>query len=114
MKSVLITGCSDGGIGFALAISFQKRGLYVFATTREVSKMLSLKDLPNVTLLGLDVIDSSSISSAVAAVLSQIKGTLDYLVNNVAQHYLVPTLGMNVEKAKAMFNVNFWGMLACI
>jgi 1-acylglycerone phosphate reductase len=30
--------------------------------------MPSLKDLPNITLLSLDVTDSSSISSAVAAV----------------------------------------------
>jgi 1-acylglycerone phosphate reductase len=114
MKSVLITGCSDGGTGSALAVSFQKRGLHVFATTREVSKMSSLKDLPNVTLLRLDVTDSSSISSAVAAVSAQTKGTLDYLVNNAAQHYLMPTLDVNVDKAKAMFDVNFWGKLACI
>jgi 1-acylglycerone phosphate reductase len=58
--------------------------------------------------------DSSGISSAVAAVSAQTKGTLDYLVNNAAQHYLMPTLDVNVEKAKAMLDVNFWGMLACI
>ena len=76
--------------------------------------MSSLKGLPNVTLLSLEVTDSSSISSAVEAVSAQAKETLDYLVNNAAQHYLMPTLDANVEKAKAMFDVNFWGMLACI
>ena len=113
MKSVPITGCSDGRIGSALAISFQQRGLHVFATTREVSKMTSLKDLPTVTLFSLDVTESSSISSAVAAVSAQTKGTLDYLINNAAKHYFMPTLDLIVEKAKAMFDVNFWGMLAC-
>jgi short-subunit dehydrogenase len=46
-KSVLVTGCSAGGIGYALAEQFQKRGLTVFATTRTISKMDGLKDLPN-------------------------------------------------------------------
>jgi hypothetical protein len=38
-RTVLITGCSDGGLGAALAIALHKAGLYVYATARSVEKM---------------------------------------------------------------------------
>jgi 1-acylglycerone phosphate reductase len=53
-QSVLITGCSEGGIGYALAREFQSRGLHVFATARDPAKMAGLENLPDVTLLALD------------------------------------------------------------
>ena len=53
-KTVLITGCSAGGIGSALAEVFQKRGIHNFATARDLSKMSHLQTLSHVTLLKLD------------------------------------------------------------
>lgn len=114
IKSVLIIGCSNGGIGSSLAVSFQKRGLHVFATARSLSKMSHLADLPKVTLLSLDVTSFSSITEAVHAVATQTGGTLDYLVNNAGVNYISPTLDVDIGKAKAMFDVNFWGVLSCI
>ena len=114
IKSVLITGCSHGGIGSSLADSFQKRGLHVFATARSLSKMAHLADLPNVTLLTLDVTSSSSIADAVKAVAAETGATLDYLVNNAGRNYMCPTLDVDIREAKATFDVNFWGVLSCI
>ncbi len=111
-KSVLITGCSIGGIGSALAESFQKRNLQVFATARSLSKMSHLENLPNVTLLALDVTSSSDITKAVELVKSKTGGTLDYLVNNSGAQYSCPTLDVDITEAKGMFDVNFWGVLA--
>lgn len=54
-KSVLITGCSDGGIGHALAENLAMRGLTVFATARSTSKITGFDDYSNVYLLNLDV-----------------------------------------------------------
>lgn len=113
-KSVLITGCSHGGIGSSLAETFQKRGLHVFATGRSLKKMAHLADLPNVTLLTLDVTSPSSIADAVKAVAAQTGGTLDYLVNNAGRNYICPTLDVDIAEAKAMFDVNFWGLCSCI
>jgi len=112
MKTVLITGCSDGGIGSALAKAFQSHNLHVFATTRDVSKMKELAELPNITMFSLDVTDSSSISAAVNRVKNQTGGTLDFLVNNCARNYFMPTLDIDIEVGKKMYDINLWGALA--
>lgn len=111
-KTVLITGCSAGGIGPALVEAFQKRGLHVFATARSVSKMGPLADLPHVTLLSLDVTSATSIAAAVKAVEAETGGTLDYLVNNSGAVYVMPGLDASIEEGKKMFDVNFWGVVA--
>ena len=111
LKSVLITGCSAGGIGFALAQEFQKRNLHVFATARDPSKMSQLDKRPNVTLISLDVTSLDSVQKAVEIVRAQTGGTLDYLVNNAGQTPIMPTLDFDIESAKAMYDVNLWGMV---
>jgi 1-acylglycerone phosphate reductase len=111
-KSVLITGCSAGGSGSALAENFQKRGLHVFATARTLSKMSHLRDLPNVTLLELDVTSPQSITIALDAVKAQTGGKLDYLVNNAGQSMVMPALDTDIDEAKKLFDVNFWGVIA--
>jgi 1-acylglycerone phosphate reductase len=81
MKSVLITGCSKGGIGDALAQEFHSKGLHVFATARDLSKVKHLKAL-GLTTLKLDVTSAESIKNAVAEVEAVTGGKLDFLVNN--------------------------------
>ncbi|KAE8367571.1 hypothetical protein BDV27DRAFT_123707 [Aspergillus caelatus] len=112
LQSVLITGCSSGGIGSALAETFHERGLHVFATARSMSKMAHLEKLPNVTLLELDVTDSKSIESAVEVVTAKTGGKLNYLINNSGQSLVMPALDTNIEDAKKLFDVNLWGMVA--
>ena len=111
LKTVLITGCSAGGIGFALAEEFHKRGLHVFATARDAAKMSHLQKLPNVTLLTLDPTSGPSVKAAVESVKTQTGGTLDYLVNNAGQTIIMPTLDFDIETAKGMFDINIWGMM---
>ena len=110
-KTILITGCSAGGIGSALAESFQKRGLHVFATARSLGKMSHLEKLSNMTLLPLDATSQSSVQSAVESVKAATGGTLDYLVNNAGQGMIMPTLDVDIEAAKAMYDINVWGFL---
>lgn len=113
-KSVLITGCSDGGIGGALAAEFQARGLYVFATARNPKKMASLEKLPNVEFLALDVESKESIAAVVSAVTEATGGKLDYLVNNSGSQVVMPILDTDIEKARQMYDVNVWGAVAII
>ncbi|KAH3912616.1 hypothetical protein HBI56_154650 [Parastagonospora nodorum] len=114
MKSVLITGCSDGGIGSALALTFATRGLLVFASARSLSKMSELANLPNVHLLELDIVKPADIASAVSAVKKETGGTLDYLVNNAAQARYMPMLDETVEQAKELFELNVWSQLRMV
>lgn len=116
-KTALITGCSEGGIGHALALEFSRRGVHVFATARTPSKMASLKDKPNITLLAMDVTSQPSINAALTAITTSkvgTDGTLDYLVNNAGGQVVMPVLDLDMEVARQMYEVNFWGMLAVI
>ncbi|KAL4936181.1 hypothetical protein BDV06DRAFT_228134 [Aspergillus oleicola] len=108
-KTVLITGCSDDGIGSGLALIFQQRNYHVFATARNPQKMTKLQNLPNVTLLPLDVCDKTQIAAAVQAVTEHTRGTLDYLVNNAAHAYFGPILDQSLDDARKLFETNTFG-----
>ncbi|KAI1756478.1 hypothetical protein F4782DRAFT_267178 [Xylaria castorea] len=125
-KTVLITGCSDGGIGAALAAEFQLRGLRVFATARDPSKMAGLAAL-NIETLALDVTSESSIEQAVAIVreklnssnsndgsgtVSEIGKGLDFLINNAGVNHIMPFSDTKMSDLRNVFNTNVIGSLA--
>lgn len=111
LKSVLITGCSAGGIGHALVHAFQKRNLHVFATARDTSKMSSLERLPNVTILSMDPTSAGSVQEAFETIRGRTEGKLNYLVNNAGQTVIMPTLDFDIEAAKEMFEINVWAVI---
>ncbi len=80
-KSALITGCSKGGIGDALAQEFHKNGVRVFAIARNSAKVEDFKSL-GIEVLQLDVLSPESIQIAVSEVRKATGGKLDFLVNN--------------------------------
>jgi NAD(P)-dependent dehydrogenase (short-subunit alcohol dehydrogenase family) len=110
-KTVLITGCSAGGAGSALAEAFHARGLHVFATARSLSKMSHLEKMPNMTLLNLDVEDTNTIAAAVETVKAHTGGTLDYLVNNSGMACVRPALDTDIARARKIYEVNYWGVV---
>ncbi|RWA11295.1 hypothetical protein EKO27_g3815 [Xylaria grammica] len=127
-KTVLITGCSDGGIGAALAAEFQLRGLRVFATARDPAKMASIAAL-GIETLALDVTSDASIEQAVATVREKLnhssngasKSTtteqetgkrLDLLVNNAGMNHVMPLSDTKIADLRALFNTNVVGSLA--
>lgn len=108
---MLITGCSEGGIGFALAQEFHRKGLRVFATARNLSKVQHLQDA-GLEIIQIDVVDQASIKDAVATVSKLTGGTLDILVNNAGGGYQMPILDADLDEARKLFEVNVWGLLA--
>ncbi|ROV87981.1 hypothetical protein VPNG_10339 [Cytospora leucostoma] len=114
LKSVLVTGCSEGGIGAALALAVAKRGHHVFATARNTSKIPGeLSALSNVTVLQLDITSASSVAEAAKAVASSGRG-LNVLINNAGAGYATPILDLDVEKAQRLYDTNVWGPVRMI
>ena len=105
-KSVLITGCSDGGLGSALALAFHASGLKVYATGRNLSK-LTLMKTAGIEILTLDVLSASSISACVSQL-----NHLDILVNNAGAGYGSPISDLSIPAAKELFDLNVWSYLA--
>ncbi|KAI0385245.1 NAD(P)-binding protein [Hypomontagnella monticulosa] len=107
-RTVLITGCSDGGMGAGLAVAFHEAGLHVIATARDPSKMAGLAAL-GIETLPLDVLSESSIAACVGKLSS-----LDILVNNAGAQRVMPLVDMSLSDAKELFDVNVWAHVALI
>lgn len=111
-QTVLITGCSDGSLGAALAEAFARRGFHVLATLRNPTKASSLLSHPGIEVMTLDVTEAASISLCAAAVAAKTGGRLDVLVNNAGSMFVMPLLDTNITESKKLFDVNVWGLLA--
>lgn len=116
LKTVLITGCSDGGLGAALAKAFQEQGYHVFATLRNTAKAGSLggEHGTNIDVLPLDTTSKASIDTCLETVRKKTGGKLDVLVNNAGFGTTMPLLHASIEEAKAIYDVNVWGTLSLV
>ncbi|MCJ1386712.1 hypothetical protein MMC17_009838 [Xylographa soralifera] len=111
-KTALITGCTEGSLGFALAKAFNQRGFHVFATVRDPTKVISLTSDDGVEVLVLDVTSAESIASCVGQVCKKTDGKLDILVNNAGAAIFGPLVHASISEAKALYDVNVFGLLA--
>ncbi|KAI1263147.1 putative short-chain dehydrogenase/reductase [Xylariaceae sp. FL1019] len=111
-KSVLITGCSDGGIGSTLAKQFAERGYRVFATIRNVLRASSLKDIDGIEILELEVTSAESVATCAAEVHRLTNGSLDVLVNNAGADFVVPFLDVSIDEAKRLYDVNVFSIIS--
>ncbi|KAF3765355.1 NAD(P)-binding protein [Cryphonectria parasitica EP155] len=111
-ETVLITGCSQGGIGDALAREFHARGLIVFAAARDLTKTSSLKEI-GIHTLEMDVTDTASIKQATETV-RQATGDhgLDILINNAGVTRILPFADCPVEDMRCIVNTNVLGSFA--
>ena len=111
--AILITGCSPGGMGAALAIAFHNAGHHVYATARNPSKLETLA-AHGIETLALDVTLASSIASAVSSVSSSLPDGegLNMLINNAAGNYTMPIADVSLDEAKKLFDLNVWSQIA--
>ncbi|KAF5015050.1 hypothetical protein F66182_13755, partial [Fusarium sp. NRRL 66182] len=109
-RTILITGCSDGGMGAALAKEFHRRGDRVFATARNVSKMASLEAI-GIEVLTLDVVSEDSIQACVDRISRLTGDSLDILINNAGRGLCMPAADLSITEAKEVFDRNFWAVL---
>ena len=96
-RRILLTGAA-GGIGAATAAELRRRGARVTG--------LDLVAGPDV--LACDVTDCEAVGTAVATAIEQLGG-LDVLINNAGVGDAHNAGAAPDERARAMFDVNFWG-----
>jgi len=88
--NVLITGCSPGSIGHALAKEYHSKGLRVTVSARRMEVLADLQEL-GMDAIRLDVTDPAAIIAAKEQVQQLTGGKLDILVNNA---YVFPSFGL--------------------
>ncbi|XXH04741.1 hypothetical protein Hte_011163 [Hypoxylon texense] len=109
-RTILITGCSDHGLGAALALAFHKAGWRVFASARNMAKLKQV-ETAGIETVQLDVSSEESIASAVSAVKKLTGGSLDALVNNAGAAYNMPLMDVGIEKVRSLFELNTFALL---
>lgn len=103
--TVAVTGGSSG-IGLAIARHFAGKGHTVYSLSRRPS-MDGVRHIP------CDVTDEASVNAAFAA-LEQAEGSLDILINNAGFGISGAVEFTELQKARNLFDVGYFGVLACV
>jgi len=111
MKTIFITGASSG-LGKATAKLFQAKGWKVIATMRTPEKDTELNQLDNVTLLPLDITNSSQVQQTVDAALAL--SDINVVFNNAGYGLIGPVESHSEDQIRAQFDTNFFGTLSVI
>ncbi|KAK0646889.1 hypothetical protein B0T16DRAFT_170786 [Cercophora newfieldiana] len=109
-RTVLITGCSDGGMGSALALSFHKANWRVLTSARNLTKTTAVS-AAGIETLQLDTLSASSIASAVSRVTELTGGTLNCIVHNAGAGFTMPLSDVDVAQAKELFDLNVFSII---
>ncbi|KAJ7141347.1 hypothetical protein C8R44DRAFT_659041 [Mycena epipterygia] len=112
MTVVLITGCSNGGIGAALCRSFLAKGCIVYATARSVEAMSDLVD-DNIRKLVVDVTDDASVAKGIEQVYAETDG-IDVLISNAGYSHIGPLLDTPFEEGLRVVQTNFFGFVRLV
>ncbi|KAH2882088.1 hypothetical protein KXV75_008168, partial [Aspergillus fumigatus] len=110
-RTVLIIGCSPGGIGYSLCCAFKAKGLRVFVTARRLEDLAGLK-AKGIETLALTVDDAQSVLQCYAEIERRVGSRgLDYLVNNAGRNYTVPAMEVDLQGARQIFETNFFAVI---
>ncbi|KAJ7246297.1 oxidoreductase [Mycena haematopus] len=107
---VLVTGCTSGGIGYALCERFAAEGCRVFATARRLETMSGLAAHPLISLQTLDVTVDEDVHRVVALIVAE-AGRIDIVVNNAGFLGVGPLIEQPLDNVKATFDANTYGAL---
>lgn len=107
-KVILVTGASSG-FGKLTAMKLIQRGHIVYGAARRLNEMDDLVAEGGYSMK-MDVTKPADVKSGVARIVKE-QGQIDVLVNNAGfgAYDFVETA--DLKKMKAMFDVNFWGLV---
>jgi short-subunit dehydrogenase len=116
-KTIVITGAS-GGLGKEIAIESAKQGARVVLVARNMEKLAALRQRLIETYqidayaFQLNVALLSDVSKVFTQIASEV-GEVDVLVNNAGYGVFKEAFETDIGEAKAMFDVNVLGLMAC-
>ncbi|KAJ7172827.1 NAD-P-binding protein [Mycena crocata] len=105
----LVTGCSEGGIGFHLCQNLAARKITVYATSRSLSSTKKL-DHPLIKRLILDVTSDLDVQRVVDTIIEQ-EGHIDLLINNAGVFAPGPVIDWTPERMQEIYNTNVFSIL---
>ena len=113
-RTVIVTGASSG-IGRETAREFAKHGANVVLASRNREKLEAIAtDIGDAaTVVPVDVTERLSVEALVRRT-SEEYGAIDVLINNAGVGLFAPIGDGNLDNARHLFEVNFWGAVNCI
>lgn len=107
-RRIFITGCSTG-LGRAATKLFSSQGWSVVATMRRPEAETELANLPNVSLLALDVTKPAQIEQAAKQAIAG--GAIDTVFNNAGYGLAGPVEGTTDEQITSELDTNLRGAI---
>ncbi|CAA0125126.1 Cyclopentanol dehydrogenase [Halioglobus japonicus] len=117
MSVILVTGSSTG-IGQETALHMARKGHDVYAAVRSPDTAIELKEKIaeenlSVTVIRLDLVDPTSIKTAVAEIMER-SGRIDALVNNAGIGGGRAVEETSLEEAREIFETNYFGNVSVL
>jgi NAD(P)-dependent dehydrogenase (short-subunit alcohol dehydrogenase family) len=110
-RHALVTGAS-AGLGAAIAQALSKRDWHVIGASRRGTVPPDGQSARSISGVSLDVTDSGAVKASFAEINAE--GALDLLVANAGLNVPSPIEELPEETARAIMEVNFWGVTNCV
>ncbi|KAJ3494646.1 hypothetical protein NLJ89_g10765 [Agrocybe chaxingu] len=106
---VLVTGCSTGGIGYALCEEFARQGCKVYATSRRIETIEDFGN-ENIERLAVDVTSDEDVQKGLDYIVEK-EGKIDVVVNNAGIIGAGPLAEQPLDFVKQVFDTNTFSIL---